>query len=109
MNKTEDQLISQFMQAHKHEIADNGFSHRVMRRLPMQAKVLSDILTFIGILVSGILFYTFDGITLISQAILPVFQQSATQIIENLNPQTLIPILGVITYLGIQKALALSE
>ena len=45
MNKTDDQLIYQFMQTNKREISDLGFSRRVMRRLPKQIKSLSDVLT----------------------------------------------------------------
>lgn len=109
MNKTDDQLIYQFMQTNKREIADRGFSRRVMRRLPKQFKNLSDILTPICIVVSCILFYLFDGISLIYASIMPVIQQSSVSIIENLNFQTLIPIAIACTYLGIQKAISLSE
>ena len=109
MNNTDDQLINKFMQANKREVTDNGFSRRVMRRLPMRAKVVSDVLTYIGIVVSCVLFIVFDGANLIYDAVVPVFQQSSARLIENLNFQTLIPLVAVITYLGIQKAIALSE
>ena len=109
MNNTDDQLINKFMQANKREIADNGFSRRVMRRLPIQTKAFADILTFICIVVSGILFYVFDGASLIYESVMPVIRHSTDTFIENLNFQTLIPIVIVITYLGIQKAIALSE
>lgn len=109
MNNTDDQLINKFMQANKHEVTDNGFSRRVMRRLPMRAKVVSDVLTCIGIIVSCVLFIVFDGASLIYDAVAPVFQQSSARLIENLNFQTLIPLVVVMTYLGIQKAIALSE
>ena len=109
MNNTDDQLINKFMQANKHEVTDNGFSRRVMRRLPMRAKVVSDVLTCIGIVVSCVLFIVFDGASLIYEAIVPVFQESSARLIENLNFRTLIPLVAVMTYLGVQKAIALSE
>jgi len=109
MNNTDDQLISKFMQANKREVADNGFSRRVMRRLPMRAKVVSDVLTCIGIVVSCVLFVVFDGASLIYETIVPVFQESSARLIENLNFRTLIPLVAVMTYLGVQKAIALSE
>lgn len=109
MNNTDDQLINKFMQSHKREIADNGFSRRVMRRLPMRAKVVSDILTAICIVVSCILLVVFDGASLIYDAVVPVFQQSSARLIETLNFRTLVPIVAVMTYLGIQKAIAMSE
>lgn len=109
MNNTDDQLINKFMQANKREITDNGFSRRVMHRLPIRSKVVSDILTAIGIVLSCLLFYLFDGARLIYDAVVPIFQESSIRLIENLNFQTLIPILVVMAYLGIQKAIALSE
>ena len=45
MMENDDKLISQFMQANKHEIEDNGFSRRVIRQLPEHAKWMSDALT----------------------------------------------------------------
>ena len=62
MTKNDEQLIRQFMQDNKQEVADNGFSRRVMRRLPLRPKEISDLLTAVGVVVGCILFYVFDGL-----------------------------------------------
>lgn len=108
MNQTDDQLISQFMQANKHEIADNGFSRRVMHRLPMQAKVLSDILTTLGVLLSALLFFVFDGPIVLADSIYSFFQYQALNL-PNINFQTMLPALAVLVYLGIQRACTVKE
>ena len=56
MIKNDEQLIRQFMQANKQEVADNGFSRKVIRRLPLRPKDISDTLTAIGLILSCILF-----------------------------------------------------
>lgn len=109
MNNKDEQLISKFMHANKLEMPDNGFSRRVMRHLPVRAKVLSDILTGICIIVSCILFFVFDGVNLIYQSLIPAIQQSFTQLIENMNIQTWIALVAILTYFGIQKVISLSE
>ena len=40
MMENDDKLIKNFMLAYKHEIEDNGFSRRVIRRLPQPAQVV---------------------------------------------------------------------
>lgn len=109
MTKNDEQLIRRFMQEHKHEVADNGFSRRVMRRLPMQAQRLSDILTAIGVAGGCILFYVFDGPNWILSALQSIFQYPINNWITSLQPQTCLPILGVIVFWGIQRAYSMME
>ena len=40
MMENDDKLIKNFMLAYKHEIEDNGFSRRVIRRLPQPGQVV---------------------------------------------------------------------
>ena len=40
MMENNDKLIKNFMLAYKHEIEDNGFSRRVIRRLPRTSQVV---------------------------------------------------------------------
>ena len=85
MNRNDEQLISQFMQANKHEIADNGFSRRVMHRLPQSAKVWSNILTAICVVLCCILIYVYDGITILFQSVYEIFQTQSEIIIKQSN------------------------
>ena len=112
MSKTDDQLISQFMQANKHDIADNGFSRRVMHRLPTphRAKVYSDILTLVGAVIGCILFIAADGINVILGVLYRFFQHQALSIASsNINLPALLFALAVLTYFGVQRACNVKE
>ncbi len=110
MNKTEDQLISQFMQANKREIADNGFSRRVMNRLPMQAHVLSDILTGICVVLCGLLFVAFDGVHLVLDPFYRFLQEQTFHLVHNpIYIRTLLPTILILSYWGLYKVYTLKE
>lgn len=110
MTNNDEQRIRQFMQAHKHEIADNGFSRRVMRRLPTQAKVLSDVLTAICVVLCATLLYVFDGVNVILDSLHSFFQYQMWSLVSNnFNLSTLLPALAVLVYFGIHKACTVKE
>ena len=94
MNKKDEQLIKQFMQTNKKEIADNGFSRKVMQQLPIPAKIWSNILTVACVISCCILFYVCDGFNLILQSIREVLQNQTLELIN--QPQNLRTILAVI-------------
>lgn len=106
MNRNEDQLISKFMKANKQELADNGFSRKVMHRLPEthRAKVWSDILTAIGVVASVILFIASDGIIVLMDALHSMFRHQTLDILsKNIQMPTLL-IAGIaLAYWGIYQ------
>ena len=110
MNKTDDQLISQFMKANKHEIADKGFSRRVVHRLPIRAKVWSDMLTLVGIVLSIVLFVANDGLQLLINYVSGFFQHTATTLTDNnIYSPTWLLALAVLIYFGIQRVCDIKE
>ena len=110
MNRNDEQLISQFMQANKHEIADNGFSRRVMRRIPQSAKVWSDILTAICVVLCSILIYAYDGITILLQSVYDIFQSQSEIIIKQSNNlPVLLMACATITLLSIWSVWTIKE
>ena len=71
----DDILLKEFLQANKQEIADNGFSRRVMMHLPeCKAQVLSFILSTLTLVLAVAIFYFQGGLTLIGNALREVFQ-----------------------------------
>ena len=106
MNRNDDeQLISKFMRENRHEIADNGFSRRVMRGLPVRAKVVSDVLTAVCVVLCCILFYVYDGMTLLLEALHSFLQyQTLNALNDNINLGTLVPVLAVLAYFGVRRA-----
>lgn len=59
---TDEELLASFFTAQKAEIPDNGFSARVMRRLPRHARRLNQIWTTFCFAIAMALFLLFDGI-----------------------------------------------
>ena len=110
MNKKDEQLISKFMQNNKHEMADNGFSRRVMQKLPVSAKVWSDILTVACVISCCILFYVFDGFSLILQSIREVLQNQTMEFMNQPNSlRTLIVAIATVAFLSIRSVWAIKD
>lgn len=62
MMETDDKLIRAFFAEQKQEIPDNGFSRRVMNRLPCRTSLLIKVWSLFIMLVAIILFLVFDGL-----------------------------------------------
>lgn len=60
--KTDDELLMQFFSAAKQEIPDNGFSEKVMQRLPQRARRMNRIWSTICFAAGMAIFLLFDGI-----------------------------------------------
>lgn len=109
MIKNDEQLISGFLRDNRREVADNGFSRRVMRRLPIRPGMVSDLLTAVCVLLSCILFFTFGGPNLIQASLQEFFQHSDWNAITNINLRTWSVIPIVMTVWGIRKVVSMSE
>lgn len=60
--KTDDQLLEQFFSSFKQDIPYDGFSHKVMRRLPLRAKRMNTIWSIFCLMVGVALFIVFNGL-----------------------------------------------
>lgn len=108
MNRNDEQLISSFMKANKQELADNGFSRRVMHKLPVSAKVWSDILTVVCVILCGVLLVMFDGFNVIFQSIREALQNQSMEI-TNSNLQTLLVALATLAFLCVRSVWTIKE
>ncbi len=108
MNRNDEQIINNFMKANKQELADNGFSRRVMRKLPVSAKVWSDILTAICTILCGVLLYVFDGLNVIFYAIREIFESQSMELM-NSNLPTLLVAFATVSFLCIRSAWTIKE
>lgn len=96
MNRNDDQLIKQFMQTNKREIANNGFSRRVMNQLPISAELCSDILTIVCVISCCILFYVYDGISIILHSFHDIFLNHTLNTNNHLSLIAVIAILSIV-------------
>lgn len=106
MMENNDRLLEEFFAANRHEIADNGFSRRVMRRLPTHRWQLSQIWSICGFTLVVALFVALDGIHLLGNA----FQQLLANMWEHgatadFDPRSL-AVAGVVLLFLLYKKIA---
>ena len=103
MMENNDKLLEQFFADNRKEIADNGFSRRVMHSLPSHSRRLSQIWTIFCFTLALVLFVSFNGL----QLILGTLRETFTSAVENgatqLDPKSLIVAGIVLLYLGYRK------
>ena len=106
MTEMDDKLLKQFFSEHKQEIADNGFSRRVIKSLPDRSLKISRIWTTCCSAVALILFFALDGL----QAIGSVLRETFTSMVEygaaNLDIKSLWIAGTVLLFLGVRKIIA---
>lgn len=95
-----DKLLHDFFAENKQEIADNGFSQRVMHHLPSQNNWLVRIRTALIVIIGTILFVWLGGV----EATLRNMQEA----IANIDQKSLIIIAIVLLYLGMKKICSLT-
>ncbi|MBO7553977.1 MAG: DUF5056 domain-containing protein [Bacteroidaceae bacterium] len=110
----DDILLKEFLQANKQEIADNGFSRRVMNRLPEhKAQVLSFILSALTLVLAVAIFYFQGGLTLIGSALREVFQNISFagnfSTLHGIEPWTVVVAALVLLFLGYGKLAEMTD
>lgn len=107
MMENDDKLIKDFLLAGKQEIKDNGFSRRVLRRLPQRAKQLSDMLNVACTLVCCVLFYVFNGVEIVFRAISDIVTSQIYYLVSDANIQSLLFAAAVLILIGLQRVCSL--
>lgn len=106
MTEMDDKLLKDFFGEHKQEIADNGFSRRVMKNLPDRSLRISRIWTTCCGALALILFFALDGL----QAIIGVLRETFVSMVEygtaNLDIKSLAFAGIVLLFFGVRKLLA---
>ncbi|WP_148371522.1 DUF5056 domain-containing protein [Bacteroides bouchesdurhonensis] len=95
-----DKLLHDFFAENKQEIADNGFSQRVMHHLPSQSNWLTRIRTALIVIIGTILFVWLGGV----EATLRNMQEATA----NIDQKSLIIITIVLLCLGVKKICSLA-
>lgn len=108
MESNDDKLLREFFATEKKEIADNGFSRRVMRRLPTRVNRLAQIWAVFVSLVALMLFFAFDGLQAVISTLRDVFVSMVQSSATNIDPKSLIIAAVVLIFLGVRKAWSLA-
>lgn len=104
MESNDDKLLRDFFAKEKKEIADNGFSRRVMRHLPNRVNRLMQVWAVFVSLVALILFFTFDGLQAVISTLRDVFVSMVQSGATNVDSRSLIIAAVVLVFLGVRKA-----
>ena len=92
----DDQLIRQFMQAHREEISDSGFSERVMRHIPVERPVwMFALAAFLGVVALAAIFIWFDGWSAICNVFVRIYYAFTFAKHYTFNPLYLLVFLGL--------------
>lgn len=106
MTEMNDKMLKEFFGTHKQEIADNGFSRRVMRNLPDRSLKLSKRLTAFCGTIAVILFFALDGLQVITTALRETFISMVQYGSNNLEPKSLLIAATVLLFFGISRIVA---
>ena len=99
MMENDDKLLTSFFAEHRQEIADNGFSRRVLRHLPDRSRHLAQIWTAFCFTLALVLFVSLDGVQLMRETFDTAIRSGASE----LDPKSLIIAGVVLLYFGYRK------
>lgn len=103
MMENDDKLLDSFFAEHRQEIADNGFSRRVLRHLPDRNRHLARIWTTCCFTLAFVLFVALDGVQLILDTLRETFDTAIRNGASELDPKSLIIAGVVLLYIGCHK------
>ncbi|MEG0888324.1 MAG: DUF5056 domain-containing protein [Bacteroides sp.] len=109
MTETDDKLLRDFFAAEKKEIADNGFSRRVLRKLPHRVNRLTQAWAVFITLVAIALFFVCDGFQGIISTLRDVFVSIVQSSTTSIDPRSLLIAVIVLAFLGVRKAWAMVQ
>ncbi len=107
MMETDDKMIRHFFEDNKKEIADRGFSRKVMQSLPKERRVAFKICTLIITLLAFVLFIMYDGFLGLIYIFRDIFVSIAQSSDLYTNPKSIIIAVVVLLILGIKKVISL--
>lgn len=103
MTEMNDKLLKDFFGEHKQDIADNGFSHRVMRNLPDRSLRISRIWTTCCGALALILFLALDGLQAIAGVLREVFISMVQYSAANVDFRSLLVAGAVLLFFGVRR------
>lgn len=103
-----DKLLRDFFAENKREIEDNGFSRRVMKRLPHRSERAARLWNALVLVVSAALFVGLGGLQAIWNTLREVFVNLVEQGSTELDPPSLIIVAIVLLVLATKKVASLA-
>ena len=108
MTENDDKLLESFFAGQRQEVADNGFTRRVMHNLPRRSNRLARLWTAGGFTLAAVLFVLLDGAQLVWDALRETFTSTIESGMAQADPRSLILAVGVLLFLMYKKIASLA-
>lgn len=108
MTENNDKLLESFFAESRQEVADNGFSRRVMRSLPRRSNRLARLWTAMGFTLAAVLFVWMDGVQLTWDILRETFTATVESGMAHADPKSLVIAVAVLLYLMYRKIASLA-
>lgn len=102
-NKQDDRLLQAFFAESKQEIADNGFTRRVMQHLPGRKQRIMYVWNVLIIAVSTTIFFCFDGVEAVGHTLAEAFGNMLQTNPISIDSQSLTVAVLVLLCMGIKE------
>ena len=102
-NHKEEELLHRFFAEHRTEIADQGFTQRVMRNLPARKNRTAQVWTLCCSVIILAVFVALDGVQLLGNALLQALRNMAESGIADIDPKALLLAAVILVYLGCSR------
>lgn len=99
IGEQDEALLEQFFAAQRIDIADNGFSQRVMRRLPSRTSRLNRLWTLLCVVLGLVFFFVVRGWQALADAVTIVLRTLPAQDVFQLTPLTIVISLVLLAYM----------
>lgn len=107
--KNNDKLLKDFFAANRHEIADNGFTIRVMSHLPQRRFYAGDVISILCIALLAVLFVAKGGIWMVWGIVYNIIDKLYEQIAAaQIDTRSLIIVGAVLLFLVYRKIVSLA-
>lgn len=103
-----DKLLRDFFAENKQEIANNGFSHRVIRHLPDRNRRLANIWNACMMTIAAALFIWMDGVEAVWQTSREMVIGMADHGVATLDPQSVLIATVVLLVMATRKIVSLA-
>lgn len=108
MTENDDKLLESFFAEERQEVADNGFTRRVMRSLPRRSNRLARLWTAGGFALAAVLFVALDGLELLWNSLREAFTSTLADGMAQVDPRSMAIAVVVLLYLMYRKIASLA-
>lgn len=108
MTENDDKLLESFFAGERQEVADNGFTSRVMHSLPRRSNRLARLWTAGGFTLAAVLFVALDGLELLWNSLREAFTSTLADGMAQTDPRSMAVAVVVVLFLMYKKIASLA-